>query len=1089
MSRNKSSNNRNRKIGSQSNNNKNSGKIKAYETTNANQEHSESIIPQENVEYTNNTSDNTELVAESASSEAGAAKAEDQVEVQPDSANEPALEDLPTTSLASVSPESSQAEPPVEDLPAVFLQSVSEKTPEEREADQEQPADTGLEGEAATQAASGQGEQPIEELPTTLLNSIQPEQSDEDDAPPRQEDSASENAALDNMPLTPELSHTESEPEQPVEELPIISLQSVDETHGAIEDDEDANEHTVEVEITNKEAASKQVEQNSQQAHPPSPVPPRSQPGKKPGKKRPRAAKLLIADSPGTNGSQNGKKHALTPLPVNEHKLSPSERELRRIRVNRLLMRKRRHKRTYRELAPRVTLILATMLIVLVTLFSGSAGGALAFYQAQMPLLDGIANHSLFQTTHIYDRNGKLLYELYDKQEGKGRRTYVNYEDISPLLVNATIAAEDRTFWQNSGIDLYGIGRAAVSDINNGGIVEGASTITQQLVKKLLFDDQPRTFQLKAEEAILATGLTQQYTKTKIMEMYLNTIFYGDANYGAEAAAEGFFHLQPKCDPNGHCVPVVKNLTLGQASLLAGLPQSPTVYNPLINKEDALTRQTAVLQSMLELGYITPQQMADAQKEMQNYKFQSYTTTHKIQAPHFVWYIIQNVLEPLLGAENLATGGYNIYTSLDLDLEKKVEQITYDHLNKPQYDSYEGSYGPLSQTNNVNNAAAVVMDPKTGEILAMNGSADYNANRATMRGQDNAALALRQPGSSFKPIVYATAFEMGWYPGMIIPDHKTIYPAVPKPYEPNNYDMKFHNNIPMTVRNAIGNSFNIPAIDALMYAGIPNVQNMAGRLGLSEVAKRTDLGPALALGGAETSLLHLTSAYATFANNGVRAPISSILKISDNKGNVLYQFDRNKPGGTQVVRPDIAFLVNSILSDKQARYLEFGRGNPLELSDRPVAAKTGTTDSFRDNWTMGYTPNLAVGVWAGNSDNTEMQNVIGITGAGPVWHDIMEYTTHHYNLPPLDFSRPDNVHKATVSALTGLAPHPGEPTISDWFIDGTQPTIQGSNYISSPNCSKDNKDPISILRCLNKDKKNNPGNNTNPVNPNIRNNP
>jgi membrane peptidoglycan carboxypeptidase len=250
----------------------------------------------------------------------------------------------------------------------------------------------------------------------------------------------------------------------------------------------------------------------------------------------------------------------------------------------------------------------------------------------------------------------------------------------------------------------------------------------------------------------------------------------------------------------------------------------------------------------------------------------------------------------------------------------------------------------------------------------------------------------------------------------------------------------------MTIRNAVANSINIPAVDAIEYTGIPNVLNMAARLGLPEVASRSpgSLGPSMAIGTVEASLLHLTGAYATFANQGVRVPQTSVLEITDSSGYPLYKFDPTHPAGVRAISPEVAFLTSSVLSDKTSRYHEFFPGNPLELADRPAAAKTGTTDSFRDNWTMGYTPHLAVGVWAGNSDNSTMNNVIGITGAGPIWHDVMEYVSHYYNLPPDDFARPSDVHSGTVSALTGLLPRSGEPTITDWFIDGTLPTIQGS---------------------------------------------
>ncbi len=716
---------------------------------------------------------------------------------------------------------------------------------------------------------------------------------------------------------------------------------------------------------------------------------------------------------------------------------------MRRLRVNRILMRKRHRQRhmVRNTVAPRLVITGVVLTLILFSLFSTSAGAAYAYYQAQLPAISGLANHALFQTTHIYDRNGHLLYQLYDPKYG--RRSYVNYNDINKTLINATVAAEDHTFWTNSGIDIQGIVRAAYSNLLNHAVVEGGSTVTQQVIKNELFLNQPRTIPIKTEEIILAYGLTQQYPKWKIMEMYLNAVYYGDLNYGIESAAENYFNIQPKCTRTS-CQTASSQLDLAQASLLAGLPRSPSELDPVQHKDAALARQKVVLDAMVQLNMISQSQATQAEQEMANYKFNSFQ--HDIQAPHFVHYIIDDVLVPLLGPQNLLDGGYNIYTTLDLNLEKQVEQITYSHLYQQQCDNYLGCYGPLNIQNNVNNAAVVVMNPTNGEILAMNGSANYNDHSPQVQGQFNAAVAPRQPGSSIKPVIYATAFEMGWYPAMILQDHKTVFPAgsPPKYYSPQNYDGKFHTGFPMTVRNAIANSFNIPAIDTIEFTGIPNVLNMAARLGLSEVASRPlkTLGPSMAIGTVEVSLLHLTGAYATFANQGTRVPPVGILEITDNQGHPLYTYNAAHPKGVQAIRPDIAFLMSSILSDKKSRYHEFFPGNPLEL-DRPAAAKTGTTDSFRDNWTVGYTPYLTVGVWAGNSDNSIMNNVIGITGAGPIWHDVMEYASHHYNLPPSDFVKPDDVSAGTVSAHTGLLPHPGEPTVTDWFIDGTMPTIQG----------------------------------------------
>jgi membrane peptidoglycan carboxypeptidase len=757
-------------------------------------------------------------------------------------------------------------------------------------------------------------------------------------------------------------------------------------------------------------------------------------------------------------------------LSTTSGKLAAQNLTQRRTRINHFLLMKRRQKRFQQGMkaSARPLTLFFVFLVVLLSLISSGVGGAYAYYQAQLPLLNGMANHTLFQSTRIYDRKGNLLYELYDPKYG--RRTYVNYNDISPLLISATVAAEDHTFWTNSGVDVQGTLRAAIANLQNQTVVEGGSTITQQLIKNQLYLSQARTIQVKGQEAILAYGLTQQYPKWKIMEMYLNTVYYGDLNYGVEAAAQNYFNLQPKCTRSS-CAPAVSQLDLAQASLLAGLPQSPSYYDPTSNKSAALARQKDVLQSMVDLGMITLNQAHQAEHETAKFKFQPFS--HNIQAPHFVHYVIDQVLVPLLsgqngtqdGAQILYDGGYNIYTTLDLDVEKKVEQLTYDHLYRVTCDNYLGCYGPLNTQNNVNNAAVVVMNPFNGEILAMNGSANFTDTNPKVDGKYNAALALRQPGSSMKPFVYATAFEMGWYPAMILQDHQTIFPTMvsnnpPTYYMPQNYDGHFHSGFPMTVRNAIANSFNIPALDAMEFAGIPNVLNTAARFGLTEIASRApnSLGPSLALGTAEVSLLHLTSAYATFADQGVHVPPTSILEITNNLGHPLYTYNAAHPQGVQAIRKDVAFLMNSILSDKASRYHEFGPGNPLEL-DRPAAAKTGTTDSFKDNWTVGYTPYLTVGVWAGNNDNSVMNNVIGITGAGPIWHDVMEYVSQYYHYPSDDFIKPADVNLGTVSAYTGLLPHPGEPTVTDWFIDGTMPTIQGPYTPPPTRCKGDRCNP------------------------------
>jgi membrane peptidoglycan carboxypeptidase len=765
-----------------------------------------------------------------------------------------------------------------------------------------------------------------------------------------------------------------------------------------------------------------------------------------------------------TNRTQHLSEDRQTPDPAARHRVSshlpvpvsrdqPARGTARRTRrahlsrLNRRLIHERVHRRTRRrrQFARRVVTSMAVIFATILVVLSGSIGAAYAYYQSQLPMLNGIANHTMFQTTRIYDRNGNLLYEINDPNYG--RRTYVNYNDISPLLINATIAAEDHTFWTNNGVDFQGIVRAAITDVQSQQTVEGASTITQQLIKWQFFLNDSRSLQVKAEEAILAYGITQQLPKWKIMEMYLNVIYYGELNYGAEAAAEDYFGLQPKCSQH-HCIPAVGQLDLAQASMLAGLPQSPSYYDPILNKPAAMQRQKTVLDAMVQLHMITAQQEQQAIQETQKFNFKSYVNPDAIQAPHFVQYVIDDVLVPLLGAQNLYTGGYNIYTTLDLNLEKKVEQIAYYRLYQDSCPQYLGCLGPLYKSHNVNDAAVVVMDPFNGEILAMDGSASYNNTSKKVDGQFNAALALRQPGSSIKPVVYATAFEMGLYPAMVFPNHLTIYPTPDSGspygyYAPQDYGGVFLNDFPQTIRNDLANSLNVPAVDAIEYTGIPNVLNMAARLGLTSISSLppSKLGPSMALGSEAVSLLSLTDAYATFANQGVRVAPTSILEITNNQGQVLYSYDASHPHGVRAVSPEVAFLISSMLSDKAARYHEFAPGNPLEL-DRPAAAKTGTSDTFIDNWTMGYTPHITVGVWVGNADNSPMDNnVIGITGAGPIWHDVMEYVSNYYHFPADDFIRPADVQEGTVSANTGLLAQPGEPTVTDWFIDGTMPTV------------------------------------------------
>jgi membrane peptidoglycan carboxypeptidase len=775
----------------------------------------------------------------------------------------------------------------------------------------------------------------------------------------------------------------------------------------------------------------------------------------------------------------------------------------KRSRTMRVSMQMRRRRERWQRnqlnptnLAKNIAIALALFLVILC---SSGAASAYAYYQSEFPRLQGIANQQISQTTHIYDRNGVLLYDVFDTKVGSGgRRTYVSYQYIPQIMQEAMIATEDKTFWDNPGVDPQAIVRATIQYMqHNDQVVSGASTLTQQLIKNLT-NNRSVTLDRKITEAALAIGLTQQFPKWKILEMYLNISPFGAQELGVEAAVEDYFHIMPQCSVQHVCTPAIAFLDinaqgkhdpllgLARASLLAGMPQNPFNYDPTLdpaNKAHALDRQKFVLGQMLSLGVqvpglgtITSDMVQRAEAMTAKMTFTPYV--HHIRAPHFVFWVIQQLIDQL-GAETLVNGGFNIRTTIDINLEEFVENAVRRHLDKPEYQPFEGDYGPLNTVHNVNDSAVVVMSAKTGEVLAMDGSADWNSNDPKVGGKYNAALAYRSPGSSFKPIVYAAAFQMGWYPGLVLPDRKTYYPFpsgsaplnVNDPektaYHPPDYGGGYH-NLNSTIRLDIANSFNVPAVKTFEFAGVDNVANMARRLGITalddDVAKHnTFLGPATALGSAGVPLIQMVGAYQVFANQGVRIPPKSILDIWDNYGHNLYHFDPTHPNGVQVISPQIAYLMTSILSDEPARAIEFAGDHVLSMYDweqadgqkHEVAAKTGTTDDFVDNWTIGYTPDVVVGVWSGNADNTALKNAIGITGAGPIWHSVIERASGacnidgagipcgNYHLPypftQQTFTEPPGVIKQAISKRNGL-----EGTgITDWMLDTEKPMQTG----------------------------------------------
>ena len=623
--------------------------------------------------------------------------------------------------------------------------------------------------------------------------------------------------------------------------------------------------------------------------------------------------------------------------------------------------------------------LLAALTIGSLLLYTGVSMAAQTFagLTHDLPPIGQLANREVFQTTQIYDRHGELLHELYD-QTG-GRRTLVGLREISPWMIDATLAAEDASFYDNPGVDAYSVGRAIMQNVTRQGVVSGASTITQQLVRNVLMTQEERerqTMVRKFKEAVLAYRVSELYSKDEILEMYLNEVFYGNLSYGVAAAAESYFGKSPR------------DLTLGEASLLAGLPQSPSDYNPRLYFNAARERQSYVLEQMVRRGYVTEAEAGAAWEEDLTLIEPKY---EEIKAPHWVFYV-RDLIEQKYGPRLLYQGGLQVHTTLDLELQAKLEEVARN--NAQNLRARDGS-----------NTAIVALDPKSGEILAMVGSMDFN--NPAIDGQVNVTVSERQPGSSIKPIVYLAAFEKaGLTPGSVLQDVAKCFPAGQgqPPYCPVNYDNKFRG--PVTVRNSLGNSLNIPAVETLERVGVPAAVDMANRLGIVSLTDPNRYGLAFTLGGAEVKPLELASAYATIANQGRRIPPVAITRMVDGHGRVIEE-TRPTPG-EQVVDPRLVYMITNILTDNNARLITYGPNSMLKLS-RPAAAKTGTTDNHRDTWTMGYTPNLVIGVWVGNTNGRNMREVLSSMSAGKIWHEAMEESFKLLELPVEDFQRPEGL--------------------------------------------------------------------------------
>ncbi len=589
---------------------------------------------------------------------------------------------------------------------------------------------------------------------------------------------------------------------------------------------------------------------------------------------------------------------------------------------------------------------------ILVVLFFLAGLIAFAWFSRGLPNPNQLITREIPQSTKIYDRTGEnILYEIH----GEEKRTLVSLENIPDYIEQATISIEDKHFYEHGGFSVWAIIRTTITNVLYNQRA-GGSTLTQQFVKNSILTSEKR-YSRKIKEIILASRLEQKFSKNEILQMYLNEIPYGSNAYGIEAASRKYFSKG------------VEEINLAEAAVLAALPQAPSRYSPYgPNRKLLLGRQGYILEIMEKQGYITKEERDQALE----YEIEFSKPADNITAPHFVMYV-KGILSERYGEKTIEQGGLKIYTTLDLYKQDIAEEVI-----KERAESNEESW-------QASNAALVSIDPKNGQVLAMVGSKDYFNDE--IDGQFNVAISPRQPGSSLKPLVYAALFEKGYKPETILFDTITNFSTNDsEPYEPHNYN---DNELgPVSIKKALAGSLNIPAVKAIYLAGIDNVLNLAENTGYSTLADRNRFGLSLVLGGAEVKLLEHVNSYSVFAREGKVHPIAVILKVEDSKGIVLEEFKEKEK---TVLNGNIARMINSILSDNEARAYAFGENNWLTLSDRPVAAKTGTTNDYRDAWTIGYTPSLITGVWVGNNDNSEMKRgAAGGVVAAPIWNAYMQ---------------------------------------------------------------------------------------------------
>jgi len=641
----------------------------------------------------------------------------------------------------------------------------------------------------------------------------------------------------------------------------------------------------------------------------------------------------------------------------------------------------------------------------------------------ELPTPENILSKAKYSTT-ILDRKDRVIYQVFDEKN----IVPVKYSELPKYVGQATVSVEDKNFFEHKGYSLVGILRGLIKTVVFHQ-VEGGSTLTQQLVKNNLLSSE-RTLTRKFKELILAIELERRYSKEQILEMYLNLTPYGGTAWGIESASQLYFGKH------------AAELSLLEASVLAGFPQSPSYYSPYVGDSKAyINRTKQVLRRMREDKYITKKQEEVMVSNLPFVKFKKNNST--VPAPHFVFYV-KALLDEMVANDALFKKGMVIKTTLDLDLQKKAEQVVREEIK-------------LTKGLDISNAAAVVIDPKSGDILAMVGSVDYNND---VFGKFNAALGFRQPGSTLKPFTYALAFENGQTPSTMLMDTETEFTTgkeTSPPYKPVNYDAKYRG--PVQIRYALGSSLNVPAVKVLSQVGLQNLMQVLYDSGLETLEPTEEnmkqFGLSLTLGGGEVRLVDLVQAYGVLANQGETTNFSAIREVRDYKNKLIFKA-KPKPS-KRIFSKETAFLVSHILSDNNARLLTFGSNNYLNVNGYTVAAKTGTTDDKRDNWTLGYTNDLVIGVWVGNNDNSPMNEALssGVSGAAPIWRRIMlEAFKEGYKDGIMN--KPDKVVALEVDALFGMLPHGGDAKRSEYFLEGTEPK-EVSPFYKTLKISKSNQ--------------------------------